>query len=140
MAFKQDWHEREHSSLEVTMSGLVINPEYSCLGASLDSVVHGSGCTDPNGVLKIKCPYNYRDSIPFQAASQKGFCCRLEKGKLVLREHHHYIIIIRSKADGYLLWKVVRLCGFLQMLGFLSSGYFLVKYILDFYGLKVKMF
>ena len=28
-AYKQECHERGHSSLEVTMSGLVINPEYS---------------------------------------------------------------------------------------------------------------
>ena len=45
----QEWHKRGHSSLEVTMSGLVINPEYSWLGASPDSVVHDPGCTHPNG-------------------------------------------------------------------------------------------
>ena len=39
-AYKQEWHERGHSSLEVTMSGLVINPEYSWLGASPDGVVY----------------------------------------------------------------------------------------------------
>ena len=27
-AYKQEWHERGHSRLEVTMSGLVINPEF----------------------------------------------------------------------------------------------------------------
>ena len=55
------------------MSGLVINPEYSWLGASSDGVVHDPGYTGPNGLLEIKCPYNYHDSTPFQAASQKGF-------------------------------------------------------------------
>ena len=48
-AFTQEWLERGYSSLAVTMSGHVINPEYSWLGASLDGVVHGPGCTDPNG-------------------------------------------------------------------------------------------
>ena len=62
----------------------------SGLGASPDSVVHDPDCTDPNGVLEIKCPYNYSDNTPFQAASLKGFCCRLEKGRLVLIEHQHY--------------------------------------------------
>ena len=38
-AYKQEWHERGHSSLEVTMSGLVINPEYSWHGACPDGVV-----------------------------------------------------------------------------------------------------
>ena len=76
--YKQECHERGHSSLEVTMLGLVINPEYFWLGASPDGVVHDPGCTDPNGLLEVMCPY---DSTPFQATSQKGFCCRLEKGK-----------------------------------------------------------
>ena len=89
-AYKHKWHERGHSCLEVTMSGLVIIPEYSWCGASPDGVVHDPGCTDPTRLLEIKCPYNYRDSTPFQAASQKVFCYWLEKGKLVLREHHHY--------------------------------------------------
>ena len=39
-AYKQEWHERGHSSLEVTISGLFINPEYSWVGISPDSVVH----------------------------------------------------------------------------------------------------
>ena len=30
-AYKHEWHERGHSSLEVTMSGLVRNPEYLSL-------------------------------------------------------------------------------------------------------------
>ena len=72
------------------MSGHDINPEYSWLGASLDGVVHDPGCIDPNGILEIKCLNNHYDSSYFQAASQKGFCCRMEKGKLVLREQHHY--------------------------------------------------
>ena len=92
-AFKQEWHERGHTSLEVTMSGFVTNPEYSWLGASPNSVVHDSGCTDPNGLLEIKCPYNYHDSNPFQAAFQKGYH-QLEEGKqAVLIEQHHYYII-----------------------------------------------
>ena len=93
-AYKQEWHKRGHSSFEVTISGLVINPEYSWLGASLDSVVYDPGCTDPNGLLQIKCPCNYHDSTHFQAASQKGFCCLLENGKL---------IIIKCKERRYLL-------------------------------------
>ena len=92
-----EWHQRGHSSIEVTMSGLVINPEYSWLGAILDGVVYDPGCTDPNGVFEIKGPYNYSDTTPFQAASQKGFYCRLEKGKLVLREQHHYYYQVQGE-------------------------------------------
>ena len=39
-AYKQEWHERGYFSLEVTVSGLVINSEYLWLGASPDRVVH----------------------------------------------------------------------------------------------------
>ena len=101
-AYKQEWHERGHSSLEVIMSGLVINPEYSWLGASPDSVVRDPDCIDPNGLLEIKGPYNYRDSTPFQAESQKGFCGLLEKGKLVLREQYHYYYLVQGQVAGYL--------------------------------------
>ena len=61
--------ERGHSSLEVTMSGLAINPEYSWLGAGPDGVVivvHDPGCTDPNGLLQIKYPGNYPDTPLFK--------------------------------------------------------------------------
>ena len=34
-AYKHYWHDGEHSSLELTMLGLAINPEYSWLGGSV---------------------------------------------------------------------------------------------------------
>ena len=57
------------------MSGHVINPEYSWLGATPDGVVHDPGCNDPNRLIEINDLYNWRDDTPFQAASQKGLCC-----------------------------------------------------------------
>ena len=72
------------------MFGLVMNPEYSWLGDSLDGVRHDPCCTDSKGLLLIKCYYNYHDSTALQAASQKEFCCRFGKGKRVLRKEHHY--------------------------------------------------
>ena len=39
-AYKHERHVQGHSSHEVTMLGLVINPEYSWLGANLDGVIH----------------------------------------------------------------------------------------------------
>ena len=120
-AYKQEWHKGGLSSLEIKMSCLVISPENSWPGASLDSVVHDPGCTDPNGLLKIKCPCNYRDYTLFQAASQKGFCCRLEKGICCLKSTNT-IIIIRCK-DRWLAICSRKCCDlwFLQMLGFLPA-------------------
>ena len=89
-AYKQERHEKGHSGLEATMSGHVINPEYSWRGASPDGIVHDPGCNYRNGLIEIKCLYNWSDSTPFQAAFQKGLCCWLEKEKHVLREQNHY--------------------------------------------------
>ena len=125
-AYKQEWHERRHSSLEVTISGLVIYPEYSLLGASLDGVVH-----EPRLYIQILID-NLKSSAliisgntPLQAASQKGFCCWLEMGRLILIEHQYYYQVQGQRRSalesGAILW-------FLQMLGFLSSEYFLMTY------------
>ena len=62
-AYKQEWRKRGHSNLEVIMSS------HSWLASNLDSVVHDPVCTHPNGLLEIKCLYNYHDSTPCQAAS-----------------------------------------------------------------------
>ena len=95
MLIDKEWHEREYSSLEVTMLGLVINPEYSWLGASPDGVVHDPGCTDPNGLLEINCPYNYHDSTSFQAAAQKEFVAGWKRVSLF--KENNIIIIIKCK-------------------------------------------
>ena len=73
MLINKSGTRERHYSLEVTMSGLVINLGYSWLGVSPDGAVHDPGCIDPNGLLEIKYPYNYRGRTPFQAACRKGF-------------------------------------------------------------------
>ena len=77
------------------MSGHVLNPEYSWIGASLDGVVHDPGCCDPNELLEIKSPYHYRDSTFFKQHPREGFC-QLEKGKPVLGEQNHYFYLVQG--------------------------------------------
>ncbi len=84
----------------LSLLGLVINPECSWFGASLDGVLHDPGCTCPNGFPEIKCPCNYHDSTPFQAASQKELCCRLEKVSVWRTTP---LLLPRAWSDGYLL-------------------------------------
>ena len=121
-AYEQERHERWHSSLEVKMSGLVINPEYSWLGASPDGVVHDPGCTDLMDYLKSSALIITVTATLFKKHPRRGFVGwnRLEKGKLILREHH---IITKCKdrwlsalENGATMWLI-------QMLGFLSSRF-----------------
>ena len=60
-------------SLEVTMSGLVINPQYSWLGASLEGVVYHPGCTDPNEFLKSSALIITVTASLFKQHPRRGF-------------------------------------------------------------------
>ncbi len=72
-----------HTGLEVKRSGLVINPDYTFLGASPDGLVTDPISEDHNGLLEIKCPYVHKDCTPLEAAQQKKFFCNLDNGKLI---------------------------------------------------------
>ena len=62
-----------HNNLQVSESGLVINTEYTFLGANPDGLVHDPVSADANGLLEIKCPYQLKDISPYEAAQQKSF-------------------------------------------------------------------
>ncbi len=85
-AYKHGLHERGRSSFDVTLSGPVINPEYSWLGPNLEGVVHDTGCTDPYELLEIKFPYNYHEALFLFSILEFFFFCRLEMDTPVLRE------------------------------------------------------
>ena len=95
--YKVKLHEMGHTNVTVMKSGLVINPEYPWLGVGPDGLVTDPTSHDSNGLLEIKCPYKYRESTPIEAASAKGFCCRLEHGKLFLREQHQYYYQVQGQ-------------------------------------------
>ena len=90
-AYKQERHEREHSNLEVTMSGLVINPEYSWLGASQDGVVF-----DP-GLLILRDYLKSNALIITVTASQKRFVVSWK------RVRRTPLLLSGARTDGYLL-------------------------------------
>eukprot|EP00112_Aurelia_sp_Birch-Aquarium-sp1_P020389 Seg5241.2 transcript_id=Seg5241.2/GoldUCD/mRNA.D3Y31 product="hypothetical protein" protein_id=Seg5241.2/GoldUCD/D3Y31 len=52
---------KNHENFTIYQSGLVIDADFPCLGASPDGVVtcscHGTG------ILEIKCPYKYKDGL-----------------------------------------------------------------------------
>ena len=51
-----------HQGFSCTKSGLIINPLYPHLGASLDGFISCSCCGD--GLVEIKCPYSVKDDHP----------------------------------------------------------------------------
>ena len=51
-----------HQGFSCTKAGLIINPLYPHLGASLNGFVSRSCCG--NGLVEIKCPYSVKDDYP----------------------------------------------------------------------------
>ena len=72
--------------------------------------------------------YNYPDSTTFLAASQKGFCCWLEKGKLVLRGHHHYYYQVQGQMLSALESGAT---VFLKVVFFTNPGISILKIFFD---------
>ena len=86
-----------HNNLQVSESGLVINTEYTFLGASPDDLVHDPVSADANGLLEMKCPYLLKDISPYEAAQQMSFFCYLQDGSLHLKKQHHYYYQVQGQ-------------------------------------------
>ena len=99
-------HNIGKADLIVASSGVIINPNYSYLGASPDGAVYDpSNMQEPYGFLEIKCPYTYRNVTPIEACGQSGFYCKESDGKLILKEsHQHYAQVQGQMAIGERPW------------------------------------
>lgn len=75
--------------------GLVVNPEFSFLGATPD----GKVCTDRGtGILEIKCPFKARELTPQDAATAiKNFCLRKKGDILALDRNHAYFFQVQGQ-------------------------------------------
>ena len=83
-----------------------MNPNYSYLGASIDSFVSCQVCGC--GIVEIKCPYGsdkdetpWRKRQPQQCAVDVKFCCELENGKLKLKGNHKYMFQVQGQMALY---------------------------------------
>ena len=86
----------KHHNLQILESGLVINPQWPFTGASPDGVVDCSCCG--RGVLKIKCPYCYRESSITAAVSEDPKFCLKEIGReICLDSTHSYYYQIQTQ-------------------------------------------
>ena len=97
--YKSKLQEYDHFNLKVTKYGLVINPNYIFLVTSPDGVVYDPVSSDPNGLLEIKCPHQFRDCTPQEAAQQKSFLLSIEDGILLLKKQHHYYYQVEGQME-----------------------------------------
>ena len=91
--FRQQKSQHEH--LEITDSGLVINPRWPFIAASPDGVIncdcHGKG------VLEIKCPFTHRhETITEAVINDSNFCLEELGGSLQLDHKHTYYYQVQT--------------------------------------------
>lgn len=81
---------KHQNTLVVDDCGLVVDPQFSCLGASPDGLVT---CDCHNSsVLEIKCPYKYRNQLPTckEALADPSYCLKVQSGRIHLTKSHKY--------------------------------------------------
>lgn len=104
--------KNSYQDFKVSISGLVIHPDYPYLGASPDGVISCS-CCEP-GLIEIKCPYKYRNESPIadNALSHPNYCLiKEENGTIHLSHNHEYyhqiqaqIAICESQYCDFICW------------------------------------
>ena len=87
---------RHANILEVTDSGIVINPKWPFIGASPDGIVDCYCCG--KGVLEIKYPYSHRhESIEAAASNDPNFCLKKDEDLLYLDHKHAYYYQVQTQ-------------------------------------------
>ena len=88
--YVQHMRKQGHVNLSVEDCGFIVSLYEEWLGASPDGRVHDPSSDQPNGLLKIKCPYTKRAQTPQEACEDAKFYCTIENGKLKLKHNHAY--------------------------------------------------
>ena len=79
---------------------MIINPNYSYLGASPDGAVYDpSNMQEPYEFLEIKSPYTYRNV--YRSMRSKWVYCKASDGKLILKESHQYYAQVQGQMAGF---------------------------------------
>ncbi len=76
------------NSLQVKLSGFVVNPQWPWLGGSPDGLL----CDNNKavGAVEIKCPYSKRNMSLSDACEDKKFYLQLREDKIHLKEKYLY--------------------------------------------------
>lgn len=101
--------------IEITASGLVVDPDDYCLACSPDGLVRLPGMPDSLGILEIKCPHTLaKDAIsPLEASKTiKTFCCKVSlNDEVQLKRSHDYwyqvqgiLAITRPSWCHFVIW------------------------------------
>ena len=99
LAFEYARHIAETTNGTVTKSGIWINAKYPGFGSSPDGLVEE--CKS-SGLVEIKCPkilenYHPLDLNNLSSKQLSKFCCKLENGKLILKQTHAYYYQIQMQ-------------------------------------------
>lgn len=94
--------------VQVFKSGLVVCLESPYLGASPDGKVIDNGCSEPFGLVEIKCPHSMFDVTPLDACSHRNFYLEEVDGKPKLKHGHNYY----SQVQGQMAVTGARWCDF----------------------------
>jgi len=83
--------------VKVCKSGLVVCLDAPYLGASPDGKVIDVGCTDPFGLVEIKCPQTMFLVTPLDACSHENFCLENVNGQPKLKHNHCYYTQVQGQ-------------------------------------------
>ena len=80
--------------VQVYKCGLVVYQKEPVLACTPDGKVIDEGCTEPFGILEVKCPHTKFLVSPKDACSDPNFCCEFIDGqsslKLIMLTTHRY--------------------------------------------------
>ena len=90
-------------NIELQEKGLIINPRYPFLGASIDGKVICDVCG--NGIVEVKCPYGsedqtkhpWRNMSPEECAQYPNFFCELKNHAMSLKKDHNYMYQVQGQ-------------------------------------------
>ena len=87
---------RHANILEVTDSGMVINPQWPFIAASPDGIIDCFCCR--KGVLEIKCPYSHRnETVESAVSNDSSFYLKKDNDLLYLDHAHDYYYQVQTQ-------------------------------------------
>lgn len=93
-------------TVQIESRGLLVNPKYPYVGASIDGLVICEDCG--TGLIEVKCPYGsersdkpWRHMLSMECGKDDNFFCTERNGELFLNEHHNYMYQIQGQLAVY---------------------------------------